>query len=131
MSSLSCLVKLCPSDSLMKCGIKRLGVLPYYSCFSACMRAKFFCGLHDGHICIIRIIVHDVIHVRKCTRPSSSCFTILQGMGSWATACDKATDCYNKIQLQISIFHLCMIFSSPSTLFLYNNVTVHLLLLHM
>ena len=74
MSSLSWLgTSLCPPDCLVKSDIKapscaaifRLGIVVLQ-----CVRAgKVFCGLHVAHVHII-CPVRDVIHVRKCTRPS-------------------------------------------------------------
>ena len=74
MSSLSWLGKtLCPPNRLVKSYIKaplctaifQLGIVVLQ-----CVRAgKVFCGLHVAHVRII-CSVHDVTHVRKCTRPS-------------------------------------------------------------
>ena len=63
---------------------------------SVCMQANFTCRprLHN-----LPCLLHDVTHVRKCTRPSPAlpyCKQREAGRGPG----NKATDCYYKIQLQ-------------------------------
>ena len=73
VSSLSWLGKpLCPPDCLVKGNIKvpsyaaifRLGIV-VLQCVHV---GEVFCGLHVAHVRIV-CPVHDVTHVRKCTRP--------------------------------------------------------------
>ena len=78
---------LCPPGCLVKSDIKvPLCAAIFWLRIVAlqCVHAgKVFCGLHVAHVHII-CPVHDVTHVRKCTRPSPA--TVLRVTGSWARA---------------------------------------------
>ena len=74
MSSLSWLGKtLCPPDCLVKSDIKAPSCAAIFQFRIVALQCvpcgEVFCGLHVAHVRII-CPVRDIIHMRKCTRPS-------------------------------------------------------------